>query len=104
MMAEGRDVDAEEKFNRESPDAPMRVENKPKAKALNERTVQAAEDSPMMKKSNPFREEVTKDGKKVLHVDGSHEVVGAAGVNITAYDKVVFANGMIVTTNKARQN
>lgn len=108
-MAEGRDVDAKEKFNRESPDEPMRVVNEPKAKALNERLPQEdspikADKSPKMKKSNPFREEQGKDGKKTLYVDGDPAVVGAAGVSITAYDKVVFTNGMVVTTNKARQD
>lgn len=106
-MAEGRDVDAKEKFNRASPDEPMRVVNEPKAKELNERTVQEdtplqAEKSPKRKKSNPFREEKGKDGKTVLYVDGDPQVVGAAGVNITAYDRVEFSNGMVVTTAKAR--
>lgn len=105
-MAETRDVDAEQKFNRESPDEPMRVKNEPKAKALNARSTQAdsplkAEKSPKRIKSNPFREE-SKDGKTTLFVDGNPDVVGAAGVNITDYDRVEFSNGMVVTTNKAR--
>ena len=109
-MAEGRDVDAAEKFNREGPDADAKHEtvNAPKAKPLNERKVQQdsplrAEDSPKRKKTNPYRVEKTKDGKSVMYVDGSPDVTGAAGVVITEHDRVEFSNGLVVTTMKAKQ-